>query len=189
MKVTWVSISWLIFWLFIVDALFFNAFTSCVVACICLFPLWHAYVYSRVRRSSKLMYNLLKKLIFWYCDKKKYFRSLIFINVTGMQTSWFIFWLFIVNAFFFQFFRCGIPVHISILTRVQNGYINCRKKIFLLKTVLFEAFFRTQRLLVCKVFVLHIDYLLKMSSFLALSYRMWMHSPILAAVQKGCYTR
>ena len=174
MKVTWVSISWLIFWLFIVDALFFNAFTSCVVACICLFPLWHAYVYSRVRRSSKLMYNLLKKLIFWYCDKKKYFRSLIFINVTGMQTSWFIFWLFIVNAFFFQFFRCGIPVHISILTRVQNGYINCRKKIFLLKTVLFEAFFRTQILVYYLVYLYTCPFTILVTCMQSVCFTYWL---------------
>ena len=40
-----------------------------------------------------------------------------------MAIACFIFWLFTIDAFFFQFWGCGIRMHICILTRVQKGRV------------------------------------------------------------------
>ena len=43
-------------------------------------------------------------------------------NITCVAIAYFLFWLFSVDAFF-QFWGCGIHMHIRIITRVQKGRI------------------------------------------------------------------
>ena len=84
-------------------------------------------------------------------QKQMYFWSFISkVNVTWIQTSWFIFWLFILNAFFSNFFGPGIRMHILFLIVVQKGNITIKKWSYFDKKSLFEAYFLRWWSLVCQ---------------------------------------
>ena len=79
---------------------------------------------------------------------KLYFSCLIYkIKVTWKSLDHFlIFVIFIVNAFFSQFFSRGIRMHILTLTRVQNGHISRWKNgQILIKNLLLEVNFQDAR--------------------------------------------
>ena len=59
-----------------------------------------------------------------------------------MPIASFIFFLFALSIFFLNFFSVGIPMHVPILTTVQNGGINLRENSHIFqKHVLFKALF------------------------------------------------
>ena len=106
--------------------------------------------------------------------------------ISKMKVTWTpiflsLLWLFIVSAFFSQFFSRGIRMHILMLTRVQNGRISCWKNSQnLIKNVLLEVNFQDEGPLYAN------SYLPKIPSFLV---RMSVYIPILTRVRNERISR
>ena len=102
------------------------------------------------------------------------------MKVTYMPIAWHIFWLFTANVFCFSSLVvaytctfCGNGVQNGHISRRQNSHI-------LLKNLLFEAYFRRWKSLVCQSLILYSDYSLYIPSFLVFTlWHTYMHIPIL----------
>ena len=104
-----------------------------------------------------------------------------------MAIACFIFWLFTIDAFFFQFWGCGIRMHICILTRVQKGRVcSWKQGHILLINVLLKINFEHEGHLYADCLFYTPTIYPKCHSFHFFSRGIRMYIPILAGFQNGC---
>ena len=106
-------------------------------------------------------------------------------NITCVAIAYFLFWLFSVDAFF-QFWGCGIHMHIRTITRVQKGRIcGWKEGHMLLLNVLLTMNFEHEGHLYANCLFCIFSFFIKCLLSQLSSRDIDMHIPILSGVQIG----